>query len=175
MVGVVDDVTGTGAQLRGAGDRMGVVVTEAQRELQMRVVVEVLAREEQDEVLEEQLVKAVDLAGVERTAQIGPLDDGTQGAGSGANGEAGVRHAARVSENCMMAAFRTMGDTMSFQPTSEKLMPDLSPREEIVLLARTLWREGYNDHLAGHITVNLGDGTLLCNPWHLLVERVPGA
>ena len=45
---------------------------------------------------------------------------------------------------------------MSFQPTSEKLMPDLSPREEIVLLARTLWREGYSDHLAGHITFNLG-------------------
>jgi hypothetical protein len=35
------------------------------------------------------------------------------------------------------------------------------------VLARTLWREGYNDHLAGHITVNLGDGTLLCNPWLL--------
>lgn len=47
-------------------------------------------------------------------------------------------------------------------------MPDLTPREEIVLLARTLWREGYNDHLAGHITYNLGDGTLLCNPWMLL-------
>ena len=37
-----------------------------------------------------------------------------------------------------------------------------------MLLARTLWREGYNDHLAGHITVNLHDGTLLCNPWMLL-------
>lgn len=57
---------------------------------------------------------------------------------------------------------------MTFGPTREKLMPDLTPREEIVLLARTLWREGYNDHLAGHITYNLGDGTLLCNPWMLL-------
>jgi ribulose-5-phosphate 4-epimerase/fuculose-1-phosphate aldolase len=56
---------------------------------------------------------------------------------------------------------------MEFTPTAEKLMPDLSPREELVLLARALWREGYNDHLAGHITVNLGDGTLLCNPWLL--------
>ena len=65
-------------------------------------------------------------------------------------------------------SFRTMGVSMSFLPTSEKLMPDLSPREEIVLLARTLWREGYSDHLAGHITFNLGDDTLLCNPWHLL-------
>ena len=54
-----------------------------------------------------------------------------------------------------------------FTPTAEKLMPDLTPREELVVLARALWREGYNDHLAGHITVNLGDGTLLCNPWLL--------
>src|SRR5436190_35503 len=56
---------------------------------------------------------------------------------------------------------------MPFTPTSEKLLPDLTPREELVLLARTLWREGYDDHLAGHITVNLGDGTLLGNPWLL--------
>ncbi len=54
---------------------------------------------------------------------------------------------------------------MEFTPTPEKLIPDLSPREELVLLARTLWREGYSDHLAGHIPCNLGDGTLLCNPW----------
>lgn len=55
-----------------------------------------------------------------------------------------------------------------FEPTPEKLLPDLSPREELVLLARTLWREGYSDHLAGHITYNAGDGTLLCNPWLVL-------
>jgi L-ribulose-5-phosphate 4-epimerase len=54
-----------------------------------------------------------------------------------------------------------------FTPTTDKLLPDLTPREELVVLARVLWREGYNDHLAGHITVNLGDGTLLCNPWLL--------
>lgn len=56
---------------------------------------------------------------------------------------------------------------MTFTPTAEKLVPDLSLREQLVVLARALWREGYNDHLAGHITVNLGDGTLLCNPWLL--------
>jgi L-ribulose-5-phosphate 4-epimerase len=54
---------------------------------------------------------------------------------------------------------------VEFTPTAEKLIPDLSLKEELVLLARALWREGYNDHLAGHITVALGDGTLLCNPW----------
>ncbi|WP_007509552.1 class II aldolase/adducin family protein [Pseudofrankia saprophytica] len=54
---------------------------------------------------------------------------------------------------------------MTFIPTAEKLMPELTTREEIVLLARALWREGYNDHLAGHITALQPDGTLLCNPW----------
>jgi L-ribulose-5-phosphate 4-epimerase len=54
---------------------------------------------------------------------------------------------------------------MDFEPTPAKLIPDMSPREELVLLARCLWREGYNDHLAGHITCNVGDGTLWCNPW----------
>jgi L-ribulose-5-phosphate 4-epimerase len=55
-----------------------------------------------------------------------------------------------------------------FLPTAEKLLPDLTPREELVLLARTLWREGYDDHLAGHITYKQPDGTFLCNPWYLL-------
>ncbi|MDQ3146184.1 MAG: class II aldolase/adducin family protein [Actinomycetota bacterium] len=55
-----------------------------------------------------------------------------------------------------------------FHPTAEKLLPDLTPAEELVVLARTLWREGYDDHLAGHITYRQPDGTLLCNPWYLL-------
>ena len=41
-----------------------------------------------------------------------------------------------------------------------------------MLLARTLWREGYDDHLAGHITYRQADGTLLCNPWLLLWEEL---
>ncbi|MBL7493503.1 class II aldolase/adducin family protein [Frankia sp. AgB1.9] len=54
---------------------------------------------------------------------------------------------------------------MTFHPTAEKLMPELTTREEIALLARALWQEGYDDHLAGHITALQPDGTLLCNPW----------
>ena len=61
---------------------------------------------------------------------------------------------------------------MPFSPTPEQLMPDLSARQEVALLARALWREGYNDHLAGHITVNRGDGTLWCNPWLLHWEEL---
>ncbi len=60
---------------------------------------------------------------------------------------------------------------MTFRPTADRLSPELSQREQIVLLARALWREGYDDHLAGHITVNQGDGTLLCNPWLLTWEE----
>ncbi|MEZ7236497.1 class II aldolase/adducin family protein [Rhodococcus sp. GXMU-t2271] len=60
---------------------------------------------------------------------------------------------------------------MGFTPTADRLMPDLTPAEEIVLLARTLWAEGYRDHLAGHITYAVGDGTLLCNPWLLTWEE----
>lgn len=52
-------------------------------------------------------------------------------------------------------------------PTADALLPELDPRVELVVLARTLWDEGYDDHLAGHITVNQGDGTYLCNPWFL--------
>jgi L-ribulose-5-phosphate 4-epimerase len=61
---------------------------------------------------------------------------------------------------------------MAFVPTADKLLPDLTLEQEIVLLARALWREGYNDHLAGHITVNMHDGTLLCNPWMLLWNEI---
>ena len=60
---------------------------------------------------------------------------------------------------------------MDFEPTRDRLLPELDIRTEMVLLARTLWREGYDDHLAGHITVNQGDGTLLCNPWLLTWEE----
>ncbi|MET4047796.1 class II aldolase [Rhodococcus sp. 1163] len=60
---------------------------------------------------------------------------------------------------------------MGFIPTADRLMPELTPAEEIVMLARTLWAEGYCDHLAGHITYAVGDGTLLCNPWLLTWEE----
>ena len=60
---------------------------------------------------------------------------------------------------------------MTFTPTRDTCSPTSIPVVEMVLLARTLWREGYDDHLAGHITYNLGDGTLLCNPWLLTWEE----
>lgn len=56
---------------------------------------------------------------------------------------------------------------MTFDATPDRLIPELTDSQALVLLARTLWREGYDDHLAGHITINAGDGTLWCNPWLL--------
>jgi L-fuculose-phosphate aldolase len=46
-------------------------------------------------------------------------------------------------------------------------LPALTPKQELALLARLLWREGYNDHLAGHITYKQPDGTFLVNPFGL--------
>jgi ribulose-5-phosphate 4-epimerase/fuculose-1-phosphate aldolase len=60
----------------------------------------------------------------------------------------------------------------AFRPTPDELLPPLTQRQELVILARTLWREGYDDHLAGHITIRQPDGTLLCNPWYLTWEEV---
>lgn len=48
------------------------------------------------------------------------------------------------------------------------LMPELTRRQELALLARALWREGYDDHVAGHITYRDHDGTFLCSAWPLL-------
>jgi L-fuculose-phosphate aldolase len=41
---------------------------------------------------------------------------------------------------------------------------DLTPQAELAVLARALYREGYDDHHAGHITYRQPDGTLLTLP-----------
>jgi ribulose-5-phosphate 4-epimerase/fuculose-1-phosphate aldolase len=51
-------------------------------------------------------------------------------------------------------------------------LPELSPQAELALLARMLHREGYDDHLAGHITYRQPDGTLLVNPYGLPWDEV---
>jgi L-fuculose-phosphate aldolase len=51
-------------------------------------------------------------------------------------------------------------------------LPRLSPAQELALLARILHREGYNDHLAGHITYRQPDGTFLVNPFGLTWAQV---
>jgi L-fuculose-phosphate aldolase len=52
------------------------------------------------------------------------------------------------------------------------LLPELTPKAELALLARVLYREGYDDHLAGHITYRQPDGTLLVNPFELTWDEL---
>jgi L-ribulose-5-phosphate 4-epimerase len=61
---------------------------------------------------------------------------------------------------------------VTFRATPEYPLPPLTPRQEMSVLARTLWREGFDDHLAGHITYRQAEGTFLCTPWMLLWEEL---
>jgi L-fuculose-phosphate aldolase len=51
-------------------------------------------------------------------------------------------------------------------------LPELTPQAEVALLARTLFQEGYDDHLSGHITYRQPDDTLLVNPFGLTWDEV---
>lgn len=51
-------------------------------------------------------------------------------------------------------------------------LPPLTPQAEVALLCRMLFAEGYDDHLAGHITYRQPDDTLLVNPWGLTWDEV---
>jgi L-fuculose-phosphate aldolase len=48
----------------------------------------------------------------------------------------------------------------------------LSSHQLLALLHRTLWYEGYNDRIAGHITMRHGDETFLCTPLGLAWDEV---
>jgi ribulose-5-phosphate 4-epimerase/fuculose-1-phosphate aldolase len=52
------------------------------------------------------------------------------------------------------------------------LLRELTPQAELALLCRVLFNEGYNDHIAGHISYKQPDGTLLMNPWELAWDEV---
>lgn len=57
-------------------------------------------------------------------------------------------------------------------PRKKPLLPELSPRAELALLCRLLFAEGYDDHIAGHISFRQPDGTLLINPWELAWDEL---
>jgi ribulose-5-phosphate 4-epimerase/fuculose-1-phosphate aldolase len=58
--------------------------------------------------------------------------------------------------------------TPPWRPRPGALLPEMPPEMDVVLLCRTLWHEGFDDHLGGHVTIRQADGTLLTNPWPLL-------
>ena len=57
-------------------------------------------------------------------------------------------------------------------PAKRPLLPDLSPQAELAILCRVLFREGYSDHIAGHISYLQDDGTMLVNPWELAWDEL---
>jgi len=61
------------------------------------------------------------------------------------------------------------------RPGRYPLLPEISPRAEVALLCRVLFHEGYDDHIAGHVTVLQPDGTLLVNPWELAWDEITAA
>jgi L-fuculose-phosphate aldolase len=59
--------------------------------------------------------------------------------------------------------------------TIENPAPALDDRGRLALLCRILMREGYDDHLAGHITALQDDGTLFVNPFGVRWDEVTAA
>jgi L-fuculose-phosphate aldolase len=57
-------------------------------------------------------------------------------------------------------------------PGRRPLLPPLSEQAQVALMCRMLFREGWNEHIAGHITYRLSNGTLLTNPWELAWDEV---
>src|ERR1700751_1285831 len=51
-------------------------------------------------------------------------------------------------------------------------LPELTPAQELPLLCSCLFVEGYDCHLAGHITYKQPDGTFLVNPFRLPWDEV---
>lgn len=58
------------------------------------------------------------------------------------------------------------------RPGRFPLLPELSPQAQVALTCRMLFREGWNEHIAGHITWRQPDGTILTNPWELAWDEL---
>ena len=58
------------------------------------------------------------------------------------------------------------------RPGRRPLLPELSAKAQVALMCRMLFCEGWNDHIAGHITFRLPDGNVLTNPWELAWDEV---
>jgi len=60
-------------------------------------------------------------------------------------------------------------------PGRYPLVPKLTHKASVALLARVLFDEGYDDHLAGHISWKQEDGSLLMTPWELTWDEMTAA
>ena len=58
------------------------------------------------------------------------------------------------------------------RPGRHELLPPLNDKAQVALMCRMLFREGWNEHIAGHITYRLASGNILTNPWELAWDEV---
>ena len=58
------------------------------------------------------------------------------------------------------------------RPGRRELLPAMSEKAQVALLCRMLFAEGWNEHIAGHITYRLADGNILVNPWELAWDEL---
>ena len=58
------------------------------------------------------------------------------------------------------------------RPGRRPLLPELSEQAQVALMCRMLFQEGWDDHIAGHITFRLADGRILTNPWELAWDEI---
>lgn len=58
------------------------------------------------------------------------------------------------------------------QPGRRELLPELSDKAQVALMCRMLIQEGWNEHIAGHITYRLENGNILTNPWELAWDEL---
>lgn len=58
------------------------------------------------------------------------------------------------------------------QPGRKELLPVLTEKAQVALMCRMLFREGWNEHIAGHITYKLDNGHILSNPWELAWDEI---
>lgn len=58
------------------------------------------------------------------------------------------------------------------QPGRRALLPDISDKAAVALMCRMLFKEGWNEHIAGHITFRLANGNILTNPWELAWDEL---
>jgi ribulose-5-phosphate 4-epimerase/fuculose-1-phosphate aldolase len=58
------------------------------------------------------------------------------------------------------------------RPGRRELLPKMSEKAKVALLCRMLFSEGWNEHIAGHITYRLPNGNILVNPWELAWDEL---
>ena len=67
---------------------------------------------------------------------------------------------------------RDMLERFAPNPGRRPLLPELSEQAQVALMCRMLCKEGWNEHIAGHITFRLASGNILTNPWELAWDEI---